>query len=408
MNFLSIPTSMFFLLAVGLTVSCYGIQQNDQVAETDKKHEGVISDHAEQLRILLSLKVDENRQLKIDRDLWKRKIRTNTERVETAVNLFVDNGRRRDIASRMATSRIRQQNSEQFGPMRDAADRFALIANNGSYQFENRSTSKTGSLMFNISGDKVNLDLKADIENLTILINECEHPYRTIKIVDLENEFRLTFSSLKCLVQLKQPKDGELFVTIIVGDEIFNTTTKHFYEFAAKYPKQHRHLFDILDDVGFSRPLSWYSPDVARVVHDQLLALHGDLTSEFEKISLELVDDDFNTRQAAKEKLLSESGIYLALIRAKAANKNTPPEQRIAFNIVIEEFDKRNDEESRTCRYVEDQLLLYQPEYLVFMLENSEEATQPLIVSQLEEVTQQKLGSDIEAWKKYVERYNDE
>ena len=202
------------------------------------------------------------------------------------------------------------------------------------------------------------------------------------------------------LILLHQGRKGTFRAVAFLGGRTFAGQGESFVAFFRQHrPVMEADILPVLQHFGVQPFLPPQSPDVRKVVLAQLLRTPETL-QEGKKLLDELDSEKFEAREKATRLLNERFALYQGLIRERLQEKALPLEVRTRLkNLVAEHPDAQ-----RASQTVAVLNLPQDAAYVVSLLDHVAAPDAARVISALEKLTGQKLGSDPAAWKEWAKK----
>jgi hypothetical protein len=243
-------------------------------------------------------------------------------------------------------------------------------------------------------------DLRTNNGGEELLLQEQQPPRRMLEFragSDGSMLLQLTDRDGNTIV-LRQNGQGQ-FVLAIVADK--TTSASEAESFIACF-KQHRQQLEsevlpVLAKIGIRPILSTEAAEVREAVLASLLR-GSQARAEGQRLLSDLDDDSYEVREAASMALSKRFALFGDIIREKLSDKTNSAEVQSRLQRIVAD---QSDSEL-PARTAEALGLAGDPAYLVNLLDLAADRELPVVVSRLEQITGQRLGSDRAAWKTWV------
>jgi hypothetical protein len=230
-------------------------------------------------------------------------------------------------------------------------------------------------------------------------LEETGAPHRTLEFHDDgQGAFRLLLSGPADDILIKQAKDGAFTVAAVVSGK---TLAAQAPSFLALYKQHHetldRDILPVLDGLSIRLFTPPSSAELRSAVRALLLRSPATL-EEGKKLLADLDNDRFAVREKATVNLDERYQIYKDLIAAKLKE----PGLTIETERRLQKIVAAHPDAQKTSQVIDALGLLSDSKFLVGLLEESPVAERPAIAARLEEVSGQRHGSDVAAWKEWL------
>ena len=277
-----------------------------------------------------------------------------------------------------------------------------LRAAAGSGNFSSGSTGRQQQMSF--TGQRLSASLTHSEDSLRFRIQEETAPSRTLELRASETgSLRITLvcPDAGVVVLFDQAEAGQVKLLHVAGSQVRRAEERTFLSY---YRKNRRYVEDellaLLDHVGVGMAATPDSPRVAAAVLARLRSLAGrDEAADAARLIEQLASDSYAQRQQATQALSAEYSQYARYIQKALKDPASSPETISRLKKIVAD----NQHREPTARLVASLDLPSDAEYLVGLLEKTTGSDRDLVAARLELVTKQKLGTDVKAWRKYLE-----
>lgn len=258
--------------------------------------------------------------------------------------------------------------------------------NRRKIHFSNESLSGTA----NLSPDRVRFEFA-----------ETHGQQRSFELTENEQgKLKIEFQFDEQLLRFLQIKDGKTQLICITSEKTVAYVGDSFSDFAKRNPlATEQLLLPLLDRLGIKKPIDQTDPDVLSVAIHRLQSQAATDPEKLERLLKDLDSDNYQARTKASEELSGGYEEWSARIKEYSTNTKLSLEARFRLKEIIEK-----NSSSPIGTLINDQNLLESPEFLIAALEFADDQKKTLVVKQLEKVTKQSFGTDIEAWKTWVKK----
>ena len=202
------------------------------------------------------------------------------------------------------------------------------------------------------------------------------------------------------LLQVQQKKN-RFSVQEVNGIEAFAGKATSFEGFCRDYPDfVLSRMLPVLKKYGFSPPITRFNSVTRDYVVDSLAPLSQDRVDAFMNEYSDLESAEFEVREAATKRLSKDYTKWKDLIRVGVASDSFSLELRSRLQKIVGEQSGDSGKELISLATSAD--LKNDPEYLLWLAEQTKDEQQKHVVAQLEKVTGKDFGSDLAAWKKLI------
>jgi hypothetical protein len=382
-------------LALGVSVlaACTGSSWADDPPGMES---GKLHDVAGELSDILHLTM-EGKSLRLDRAHWEKLPEGKSEedlKKETLARLMTL-GMSREMAEQQVELTIRRGGlARLWGRLHSAAGSGSSSSGSSGRSSRRSFTSSTLSACM--------IQEEGGLFRMTV--SESSSPARTIQFQDDgDGKMKILITGLESglVLMIQQAADGKFRVAQVAGDKAVTLGDDSFLSFCGRNRQfAEKQLLPLLKHLGFGLPTTAYDPKVRAAV---LSRLRGALTKEEADQAQALIDQLGDRAYAKREeatRLLSEGfARYQDLIEAarKATSQSAEMTQRLD-KILQENADAR-----KVGSVVRELKLDADPEFLILILKDAEDADRDVLVRALQRITGQKLGADVAAWEKWLE-----
>lgn len=357
---------------------------------------GAFQTLAPQMKPLLQLKLDGER-LALNRESWDDpfKGKTQNEIREELVKRLVQRGLPQKWAERQADRQVNAPGIERlFQDLQQAAGPSGMSSSTGgSYRRISFRGSKLGGELEILNNASVRVTLR-----------ESEAPQRTLELLDDgTGSFRLTISNQKgdLLFALVQGQSGNLSIADIRGEFRKATGGKSFLTYyRAEKEYVEKEVFPLLEHLNVGLPTTPYSSEVLAAVAARLIKLTPEQEQQALDLIVDLEHDDFKIREQATKQLGQQFDLFYPILMEALADENLSPEARTRLERIV----SAHPDKQRLDKFISTLELLKDAPYLIEILPELNEQQRPLVVSQLESLTEQSFGNDIAAWQTWLEQ----
>jgi len=354
---------------------------------------GRLQDVAPVVRRLLPLTVEKG-ALRLDREAWSRppegKVAEDLKaEIEAAL---VKQGLPKEFAARRA---------EEMAGAPDAERIFNLLqVASGSHGSSRSHGGTERSMQFSGGGLAAKLALAG--ESVQVELREEKGAKRSVEVLDDGEgalQLRASAGDGSFLLALQQAKGGRFSVALVEGTTPFAAAAESYPAFYRAHREAvENRLLPLLARLGVGAPPSAESPAVREAVLDRLRPVPETEREAVQQALADLDDAGQAKREAATKALAALAHRHRAAIEAAAKAPGASPETQARLKRVLAEGLAR----TRSSDLAEALGLAEDPAILVRLLAEAKEADRPHVVTALEKATGQKLGGDVEAWKKWL------
>jgi len=386
-----------------VAISLFGFQSGEFEAQESERPgfaSGFLSDHAEQLRKILVLKVDAAGRLSMDRNTWRISAAELEERKAAAIKSAAENG----VAPRRGRRRpVRRGTSVPVA---------ALVG-----QFVDEVAGERGGQSGSSNGKRirqswsnqemsatVSADVRSPDGNFMLQLIENQGSGRILQVHENGmGDLKIIVTGSESVWVVHQRSSGSFVVSGVLGTEIFHGVASDFAEFNRDYPENAEQLARLMQHVGFALPLKPDSPSVVAAVKMQIAAIYGESEEAFGQLIESLDADEFETREAAKIDLTDRYPQLRMLAKRQVATGKGSLESRAALTAMEENFLARNRSD-RLSRFIDNSNLVNSIPYVVGLLQTAKPDEQAVLIEHLQAITGAKLGGDMQAWSELADQ----
>ncbi len=320
------------------------------------------------------------------------------QKLEEAIQKYIDRGLEREDAERMARHEIERGIRGHFddngvgAAFEDYRKSFGNINGSGgggggdSFRIYFQSQEFSANVRSSAGGD-----VRFEFEELT-------GDARRLSVKEIDRKtFNLNFIADNLLVDLRQDDGGSVRLAILGKEQAEVYRADGFAALVEKHPEPvNKVLFPLLQRLGIRRPISDVDNNVREAVLQRLTASTND---DMQVLALveQLEADSFKARNEATDKLRNSYFIWQDLINVNMAEKSYSEEIQKQIKKITTGWpaDEIHD-------FAQVNQLAESPGYLVKLLESAEPSEKQPIVSQLEKVTGEKIGNNIAEWNEWL------
>ena len=261
-----------------------------------------------------------------------------------------------------------------------------------------RSTSRSGGRISFVNAAMAGeANTKAD--DLRFNFRELGGDQRTFELSEnSKGIFKFEFSFGELFVRFLQSKHGATQLIWIAGDKVNVYTGDSFSDFVKRNPQAvEKLLLPLMNRLGIEKPISRRAPEVLSAAIRRLQSQAASGTEVLKGLFKDLDADNYQARNEASEKLTAGYDQWSAKIKEYSTNKELSVDARFRLKEIIEENSTDN-----VADFIKEQALLESPDFLVVALEFANDQQKTHVVKQLEKVTKQSHGTDVQAWKDWL------
>jgi hypothetical protein len=202
---------------------------------------------------------------------------------------------------------------------------------------------------------------------------------------------------------LDQRADGSIFVVRIDSAGIVAASSTSFAELTdAQAGVASDLVLKELKQWGISRLSGRYSNEVRRLLLLRFSDPGPEQRDAFDQRLLAMSHPQFQQREGASKWLKENASEHLGSIVSTLLSGELPPEPRSRLRKILDEALKPSEIES--FQMIDQQRLDNDPEMLVWLLAEENPSTRSAIRRQLEQVSGQTFGDDLQAWRDWLEQ----
>ncbi len=239
-------------------------------------------------------------------------------------------------------------------------------------------------------------------KSVAVTLEEINSPGRKIAVRDDGwGLLRIMVSDAKgdLLLVAGQSSKGRFSVAHVSGDTVFAATGESFKDFYAKHQRYvDERFFPVLKHMGIIVPWGQYNPKVKQTVLAKIVGpLTPDQAARGKTLIEQLNDNSFKKRREATGILSAQFARYRELIEQAAKKKSNPPETASRLKKIVKENTEQGDIE----KFVTGRKLTTDVGYLIWLIGDAPADDRAAVAATLQRLTNQKLGPDPVAWKKW-------
>lgn len=159
-------------------------------------------------------------------------------------------------------------------------------------------------------------------------------------------------------------------------------------------------VYPLLQKFGLGLEISVACPTLQHKALEIITPMDKSDVEQAWKLIKELDANEYEVRKAAGTALTDNYTKYKPVIFEAVKNPSNSAEVSERLKVII----KAHPENENTEKYLQSLKLLENPLFLVRLLAIADAKQKPHVVSKLETVTGQKLGDDVTAWEKWLEK----
>jgi hypothetical protein len=156
-------------------------------------------------------------------------------------------------------------------------------------------------------------------------------------------------------------------------------------------------LFPLFQHLGIQMPMDEMAPHVFKFALVRLEQIQNIDEEEVQQLINDLDSDSYKIRKTASEKLAEGFVRWSAQIEKYLKDESLTLEVKSRLNEIASERGK-----SEMDKLLADQKLLESPKFLIKTFDVANDEQKNLVADQLEKVTGQNHGTDLDAWKNWL------
>jgi type II secretion system protein G len=355
---------------------------------------GRLAELAPVIRRLIPLTVEKG-ALRLDREAWNRPPEGKAAedlKAEFEAAL-VKQGLPKEWAARQAAEMSEAPDAERIFNLLQLASK--------SHGSSRSSGNNERSMQFSGGGLAAKLSIRGNA--VQIELSEEKGPRRSVDVEDDgEGAFRMVAAGGDgaFLAVVHQARGGRFSVAFVEGEQPFAAAAPTFPAFY----REHRgvveqRILPLLALLGVGAPLTPENPLVREAVLSGLRPVGDGEREEAERRIRALDDADHAKREEATQFLIKNGGRHRAMLEEALKRPAVSPEASARLTRILAENVTRR----RAVDLAEALKLAEDPAFLVRLLAEAKEEDRPGVAAALEKATGQKLGTDAEAWTKWLE-----
>jgi hypothetical protein len=395
-------------LAVTTAWSAGGGQGDSTLSvEPFSTRDGALQKHSEGLSALIGIGW-RGKGLCLDPAHWGRSLegKSKEEIIEEFTESLVKGGVPKEIAKRVAMRRARDVASVWELPFE------RLKMNVGAASAG--SGSRAGRRYSRFTGHELDVTFEEYESSYRILAHERQTPGRMIDVVsDQKDAFRLSLLRTDASLAIVIDQTADRCVVRQIRDE--KVILLKAESFRALYNEHHAYidgvLVPVLEELGVSMPAMPLSTRIRAAV---LSRLRGEVEegerAAVEKLIRQLDSQTYAERMGATQKLTVNYGRYAEQIAEimDEIDAGRGPDLSAEALVRLRKIVDDNMQSDRTARAVKELDLLNDVAYLVELLAVSQGDDRAVVAGRLTELTDQQLGDNVDAWRRWLQRTSDE
>jgi hypothetical protein len=251
-------------------------------------------------------------------------------------------------------------------------------------------------------GDLLSGQWNSDNDSDKMIFEEKKSPHRTVEFaMDQETGFRIQVSNPEGeLILLRQEPDGAFSVVAMLAGKVKKYEADTFLALVRQnHLALEADVLPVLEQFGICLIAEPNSPQVQKVVL-RLLLNTNDSEEKGKKLLADLASDDEETYEKAQRWLNGVYDQYGVEIQQKLLDKSTNQQLRDRLQSIVDD----NPELRQVYQTIALLDLANDPECVVNILNDADPKDCPAIVRHLETITGQKFGTDLAAWKEWVQQ----
>ena len=388
------PAALFFIcVATTIVGNCFA--QQKQIHEPEFG-EGTLEEVAEEMGGLLRLEwKDKNIALKRDWDKRKKKVEKDEE-LEDAIEKLIERG----VDERRLKQLAARDLGNIFGEERPGVEEafFAIQSKLGGGGGSSRIGSGRPNSRYSFTAR--GLSGSAYLGNF-----DTRFTFEESKALERKFEFRdngigrlyFTFSCDQLFIRFIQNEKGNTQLIWVEGDKVNAYVGRTFSDFVNDNPQAaNKVLFPLLQQLGIRMPMDKTDPHVLKSALTRLEMQSSD-EEEVQQLIKDLGSGSYEKRKTASERLTEGFDRWSAQIEKSLQDESLTFETKARLKGIASENPK-----SETDILLTDQKLLESPEFLISLFDVATDDQKTFVAEQLKKVTGQNLGTDLDAWKKWL------
>ena len=238
-------------------------------------------------------------------------------------------------------------------------------------------------------------------EDISFQFTEIQGDERSFKISDDgDGKVKFEFSFNDLFVRLVQFKTGKTQLIWIADDQADVYIGDSFEDFVKRNSQAAEQLlFPLFKRLGIKTPLSKTGPRILAAAIKRLQQMQEPDDEKLAQLIKDLDSDNYQVREDASQALSDGYEEWSAQIKEYLKDTKLSLEARVRLKDIIQESS-----ENESTIFINDLGLLESPEFLVNALEFADETQKASVAKQLQKVTGQAHGTDLKAWKNWLQK----
>jgi hypothetical protein len=268
--------------------------------------------------------------------------------------------------------------------------RSSYSTGNGASRWSKRFSSGGVEWQFIYDDDRFMLNMNSEFNAMQQVRVSCADP-NSLKITSLTDDRVFLF---------EQKAEGPVRLVDITDAEPVSQVADSFAQLYAEQPEIVEDLlFPALGELNFVLPPTRFDPDMIERVISNIRGVSPEASAQFAELLEQIGGKSFSTRDRATRELNKNLDQYLPFVLDAYRQDQLPLEVKTRLKLVLERYE---EEWRELDGLIAKMALTEDADYLVPLLSLVEQRHRPLVADQLEKVTTQQFGADIDAWKKWL------
>ena len=277
------------------------------------------------------------------------------------------------------------------------------LFDNLRHEFGNsgRSSSTSGAnVSVSFSNQVASAELQLTGGSFRFEFRERTSPRRLLMVNQSNDGLSITLFG-EVVLRFHQRGDGTVSIVETMGETLTSRNSESFGRLYLNDPEFiETRLFPLLHHVGIVPPASRFDPSVVdRVVERLTLAMQTEDVELAHQLIEELDSDEFQVRQAASKRLEAKVEQYRELLVAAANADDASFERRSRIKFLL---DKNSLASGDSDGLISSLRLMDDPVYLAIIMQQLDDVDFPPLAKRLEVLTGEMLGTDVDAWRRWV------
>ena len=373
-----------------------GLAQEKPIAKPNFG-DGAFEEAAEEMGELLELKwKGDSLILKRKWDEHSKK-KTDEDELEDRVKDLIGRGVPEEHAKEMAVRRV-----GPLGRMKETGIQRAFFAIAAKLGSNSRGTSRRANgQRLTFGGRSLSGMAIIEKEDVRFEFTEGAGDERSFQFRDNGGgKVKFDFSFDDVFVRLVQFDSGKTQLIWIRNDEVNVYVGESFADFVKRNSQVAEELlFPLFNRVGIITPLNRTDPRVFAASIKRLKRAEQPNEQKLDQLIKDLDANSYQVREAASKSLTDGFEEWSTEIKKFSKDSKLSLEAKVRLKKII---DQRGEDE--VAELIKNFNLLESPEFLVGALEFANDKQKAIVVKQLKEVTKQSFGTDLQAWKNWLEK----